>query len=146
MSKSFWDDLSYFRPTEGFGDPDKMNEAFMRKLDAFRGSLSHQIKILEGYATNGHAENSYHYQGLAVDCRLLDKKGHISSLADHIIAAMKSPFGGIGIYTWSPIGPFLHLDDRLIYERRRIWVCQVKGRYETLSEQFLSKIGSNSVV
>ena len=133
----FWPSLRFFKRTEGFGNPDKMNEAFMRKLDDFRAYSGYPFKILEGYASSGHAPNSYHYQGLAVDMRLVDSKGEALGVDEHLVLAMRAPFGGIGIYTWSPMGPFLHFDDRPFHDRRRIWVCRDKGKYEPFSAEFL---------
>lgn len=132
----YWQELAHFTRAE-FNEPDKMNEAFIRKLDAYRSHFGRPFKILESYATTGHLPGSYHYQGLAVDMRLLDNSGQALDLDEHLVLAMGAPFGGIGIYTWSPNGVFVHFDDRPYYERRRIWVCRDKGKYEPFSAQFL---------
>lgn len=133
-----FDQLKYFKRSENFGDPDKMNPDFLLELDNFRSTLSCQIRILCGFAISGHAVDSYHYRGRAVDCRLI-KDGAPLSISEHILIAIKAPFGGVGIYTHSPNGPFLHLDNRLATYDRKIWVCEKEGEYQNLSLEFLRK-------
>lgn len=120
-----------------------MDPAFLIKLDKFRGHVGElfrdvSFKVHEGFATSGHSANSYHYKGLAVDGRFW-RNGKPLSIADHMAIAMISPFGGVGIYTWSPNGAFLHFDDRIIENKRAVWACASEGKYEPFSGQFLSK-------
>jgi uncharacterized protein YcbK (DUF882 family) len=136
VSDNVWLQLKHFKITENWGDPEKMDPGFLRKLDAFRASVGYPFEVHEGYATSGHAIGSYHYKGMAVDGRFTHQ-GKALSLEEHIAIAMKAPFGGIGIYTWSHNGPFLHLDDRPIDDRRRVWVCEQAGQYSPFSGQFL---------
>lgn len=135
---SVWDELKYFKRDEKWGDPDKMDPAFLILLDKFRGVIGHSFTVNEGFAADGHAPNSFHYQGRAVDGRFINR-GRVLSIEEHISIAMKSPFGGIGIYTWSPNGPFVHFDNRPIDNYRRVWVCEKKGQYSSFSGHFLSQ-------
>lgn len=114
-----------------------MDSAFLRRLDYFRAFVNLTFEVHEGYATTGHAPGSYHYKGMAVDGRFVSRKGWPVSLAETIAIAMRAPFGGIGIYTWSKNGTFLHFDDRPIHDRRSVWVCEKPGQYLPISEQFL---------
>lgn len=143
MPHDVWSQLKFFRRNESWGDPDFMDPAFLIKLDRFRGHAGDLIggvsfKVHEGYATKGHSSNSYHYKGLAVDGRFW-RNGKPLSFEDHMALAMISPFGGVGIYTWSTNGTFLHFDDRIIESKRSVWVCETEGKYMPFSGQFLSK-------
>lgn len=138
MQHDVWSELKHFKKSENWGDPDKMDPAFLIKLDRFRGWIGHSFKVNEGYAADGHAPNSYHYRGMAVDGRFMDGNRPLS-LEEHIAICMKAPFGGIGIYTWSKNGVFVHFDDRLIDFRRSIWICEQQGQYSPLSGNFIVK-------
>lgn len=136
-----WKELKYFSKTEEWGDPARMDPAFLILLDNFRATIPYRIVLTSpAFAGSGHAENSYHYKGRAVDCRLKTMNGRVASLQEHVLIALRSPFGGVGIYTWSPLGPFLHFDNRTMMEDRKIWVCEKKGIYRNLDERFLEKV------
>lgn len=123
-----------------------MDPFFLKKLDAWRGTLPSLSFVLTtpAYSTKGHSENSYHYRGQAVDGRLIEKAtGRVLSAFEHFVIAMKSPFGGIGLYTWSKRGPFIHLDYRPYFAERKIWVCLKQGVYENLSENFIRSLSSD---
>lgn len=128
-----WSQIKYFTPKERWGNPSMMNEKFVKKLDAFRAFVNHPIFITEGYAINGHSPNSYHYKGMAADCKFINK-----DLKFHVWAALHSPFGGVGIYTW---GPFLHLDDRPhLPGKRTIWISHRPQIYEPFNMEFLDEV------
>lgn len=137
-----WDSFKHFKKTERWGDPDKMNLEFVKMLDDFRDHIKTPITILEGYATYGHVSQSQHYLGRAADLRIQnnDTKKPLSA-AEHLILSMRSPFTGIGIYTWSPNGPFVHWDNRPLTDgERKIWVSTQKGQYLPISKEFLEKV------
>lgn len=138
MEPSDWALLKYFSIKENWGDPSKMNANFLLKLDRFRGAVGQPFDLTTpAYTTYGHSDGSYHYRGLAVDGRFVDAKTRKPlTLAEHILIALKAPFNGVGIYTWSPKGTFLHLDDRKSDERK-IWVSDKQGKYENLSSDWL---------
>jgi len=135
-------DLKHFKPNE-FNCPEKMDHWFLRQLDQFRDIVlkDYQFKITASYATTGHSEDSYHYKGQAVDGYITVLGGIRLSAVEQFILAMRSPFHGIGIYTWSPNGAFLHLDCRPTFERK-IWVCEKPGEYRNLNASFLEQISS----
>lgn len=132
-----WDNLKHFKRTEAWGNPDKMDPNFLILLDYFREVVGVPFIITSGWASSGHAENSFHYKGRAVDGRFVDKEGKALSLSDQFVLAMRSPFTGIGIYTWSARGTFLHFDNRSVLGERKIWTCEEKGRYANLNGDFL---------
>jgi uncharacterized protein YcbK (DUF882 family) len=134
-----WDQLTHFRKQEAWGDPDKMDHDFLIQLDNFRGHVNHAFRVLCGFDTEGHVKNSYHYIGRAVDGRFLNMEGEPLSLKEHLMIVLGSPFGGAGIYTWSPNGTFLHLDNRPAQFNRKIWICEEKGIYRNLDEAFIQK-------
>lgn len=116
-----------------------MDGYFMEAIDQFREDIGVSMSIHCGYATEGHAENSYHYLGRAIDFHF-EEEGRRLSLEEHILLALRSPFGGIGIYTWSPNGPFLHFDNRKIEGARKIWICENQGIYRNLGLSFLRSV------
>jgi hypothetical protein len=142
-----WKLLLNFKESERWGDSSKMNVAFLLKLDAYithvKKAHKNAICVLTAEAWtdgHGHSDKSYHYLGRAVDCRFVDATTKKPlSLVDHLFIALKSPFSGVGIYTWSANGPYLHFDDRKESERK-IWVCTKRGQYENLNAEFLREV------
>jgi len=67
MTKEQWKTIKHFNPKEKWGDPEKMDYRLVWMLDRLREKIGKPIIIHCGYATDGHAENSYHYKGQAVD-------------------------------------------------------------------------------
>jgi len=132
--KDKWKKLKYFTPDEAWGDPDKMDSHLLFYLDGLRKFIKHKIIIHCG-TQGAHCRNSYHYQGLAVDCHAED----ISLLAFYL-ASERFPFGGIGIYpTWHNKG--LHLDIRPVYYGRKPearW-AKVHNLYVDLSDEFVRR-------
>lgn len=112
-----------------------MDFAFMTKLDAWRDSISFKVQILEGWNTTGHAKDSYHYKGRAIDGRLIG-----ATLTDHFYIWLRSPFGGAGLYTWGAGGPFFHFDDRPQIYKKTLWVSFVKGEYEAFDRDSMKKL------
>ena len=115
-----------------------MDHWFLKQLDEYRAIIDVPFIITEDFAATGHANNSFHYRGRAVDGHF-EKNGKRLSAVAQLILALQSPFHGIGIYTWSENGAFLHLDNRSTFERH-IWICETKGVYRNLDLDFLKKI------
>jgi len=134
-----WNKFRHFRRSEAWGDPDRMNIGFVYELDQFRDAVRKRFVVTRGFATTGHATDSYHYKGRAVDGRFVDEDGVSLSLAEHIAICMQAPFNGIGIYTYSPNGTFVHFDNRLSQFRRVIWVCNEPGVYRPITESFVKQ-------
>lgn len=136
-----WSVFRHFKPTEKWGNPDEMEFELVKALDDFRDTKDTPLVIMEGFATSGHSERSYHYKGMAVDCRFVDPKTKLAKdLQFHTMAALQSPFGGIGIYTWGASGPFLHLDIRPVKGQRVMWISESPRIYKPLTIEFLHRI------
>ena len=78
-----WDNLKHFKRTEAWGNPDRMDANFLILLDYFREMVGVSFVVTAGWANSGHAENSYHYKGRAVDGRFIDRDGKVLPLSDH---------------------------------------------------------------
>lgn len=141
-----WESFKHFKKTEKWGDPDKMDLNFVKLLDDFRHHIDHPITILEGYALYGHVSQSQHHIGKAADLRIHNKETKKPlSAAEHLLLSTRSPFNGIGIYTWSANGPFVHWDNRdLIDGERKIWVSTKPGIYSPITKEFLEIVLSVS--
>lgn len=138
MTPDQWKRIHYFSPQEKFGDPLKMDYSFMLKLDYWRSHYledDEKVQILEGWNTTGHAKNSYHYKGMAVDCRIIK-----ADLMRHLFVMLHSPFGGCGLYTWGAGGPFLHFDDRPQLAKKTLWVSFKQGEYLPFTELTLNRV------
>lgn len=146
MTAELWKSLQFFSRHENWGDPEKMDADFVQQLDHFRGIIGKPFVLTcAAFATHGHSENSYHYKGRAADGRFVDSDTHEAlSIKEHILIALRAPFGGVGIYTHSSLGPFLHFDNRVATYDRKIWTSEKEGHYENLSIDFLSRyLGGN---
>lgn len=119
-----------------------MDEDFLRALDQFRGVINKPcVLTCPAYSETGHLAHSQHYLGKAVDCRFIDPMTSLPlSLKEHLIIAMRAPFQGVGIYTWSSFGPFLHLDFRVSDGSRKFWVSKSQDHYENISVEFLESV------
>jgi len=106
MTNKDWESIRYFTKDEKWGDPLKMNLHLLLMLDALRGHTGAPFIIHCGFESSGHAAESQHYLGRAVDFHATG-----ISLADLFTYSMKFDFRGVGIYPgWN--NPGLHLDVR----------------------------------
>ena len=69
MSKinEFWRNIRHFSPHENWGDPSRINPLLLIILDGLRELVGKPFVIHCAYEHKGHAPNSYHYTGDAVD-------------------------------------------------------------------------------
>lgn len=135
-----FENLKFFKRTENWGDPDRMNPILLKTLDNFRAFVGKPIVITCG--TQGvHADESEHYKGNAVDLICPGVK-----LLDLYLAAERFPFTGIGVYPdWrykeQTVGG-LHVDIRevahLSFGAR--WMGYA-GSYHALTFENLKKFG-----
>jgi len=107
-----WGRVKYFSESENWGNPFKIQEDLVLKLNDWRELIGSSVIITSG--TQGlHVEGSYHYKGMAADCVITDAKMHP---LDMYIAAVRCGFKGIGYYNFwkygSNIVPGFHLDVR----------------------------------
>jgi hypothetical protein len=132
----FWESIKYFSYLEFSAPEDResgllMNHFLVMSLDDLRKLLGSPIIIHEngGYSFKGHSENSFHYEGKAVDFHVHpDCKLSPRQQAQVILSTGK--FGGVGFYpVWHPV-PGFHVDVRQGFQ---IWK-KVGGQYIYLFE------------
>ena len=136
MTSELWDNIRYFKPTDNFGDPFKMNVSLIFALDRLREYVNKPIIIHCGYEERD--KKSWHTEGLAVDLHI---KG--LGLIDQFLAASRfDMFNGIGIYKcWR--NPGLHLDNRPHKSKRDFdarWICLEQGKYLAFNSRNFKKL------
>lgn len=121
-------DLRYFKPSEWPKDPSKVDPRLCYALDAVREAAGAPISIHVAWDKGGHAANSFHYRGLAVDFHFLGPIPPVHQLN----AILPVPeIMGIGRYpSWAH--PGWHVDLRP--SPRLFWVEQ-DGRYVYFREE-----------
>jgi hypothetical protein len=116
-----WDDfLPYFTPGEcGEG----MDYGFMLRVLALRRRLNTRMIVHAGCERAGHAPDSYHGKGLALDF-------HVENVSPRRVLMeidRLGCFGGAGYYPWWS-HPGFHIDDRPAGRYQR-WVSPARGEY-----------------
>jgi hypothetical protein len=125
MSPEEWKEFDDFSAAEcGEG----MNLFFMRKVVKLRAFLGLPMIVTAGWAIDGHAENSYHYQGRALDFWVDADPRFVMRKIDII-----GEFNGVGYYPWSK-HRFFHIDDRNQNKYQR-WVSKTPGQYVYLLDR-----------
>jgi hypothetical protein len=139
MTEADYKRLIHFKMSE-FKNPLNLRQDLVYSLDWMRQWMGMPFVIHEDFATTGHAPNSYHYQGAAVDGHFVyDKsKFSFSDIAGKVLniryeLANKSIiflFFGVGIYPhWN--NPGFHLDIRPPKDgfRPTVWVSSAQNVY-----------------
>lgn len=129
MTKNDWLDITYFKRTDNWGDPDLMDSKLIHLLQNFR--MMAETPIVVSCGTQGkHAKNSAHPLGRAVDILFPEK--NLSDIPELFIKATKLQFQGIGIYShWKyndKIIGGMHLDNQP-RPTRAYWICHSDGQY-----------------
>jgi hypothetical protein len=119
--------MKYFKNTE-FKDISKLDKGMLIMLDNYREILGYPVNINSDYEQSGHANNSEHYEGKAVDC------SSKAPLWWQYICAERVGFENIGLYpNWKT--PGLHLGIRGNESRRWIGLGSGKDqKYEKYNE------------
>jgi len=105
-----------------------MQPEFLDKLLALRHLVGIPIVVNPngGFSTTGHAKNSAHYLGLAVDFRV---PGCPIDRLSNFIRQMN--FNGVGFYEhWKP-DPGFHVD---MAKRHARWIRTKDGKYVSLTQ------------
>jgi len=109
-----WDQLKHFKRTEAWGQPEAMNGMLLLLMDAIADQAAVPVIIHCGYEMSGHAKNSQHKTGGAVDFHLKANQPFIQQieLIERILCELQvSKYVGLGIYPdWN--NPGFHLDVR----------------------------------
>ncbi|RLB06429.1 MAG: hypothetical protein DRG83_00170 [Deltaproteobacteria bacterium] len=124
-SRVDWNQIRHFRQDE-WGRWEFVDPRLIYMMDQLREEIGAPIIIHEAYATSGHAKNSYHYIGKAVDFHIKTKKSFRTQLA----VIMRIGFTGIGFYPWWE-HPGWHVDIRPAF-KTQLWVSPEKGVYKYL--------------
>ena len=118
LKNMIWDKLRYFKRSEAWGNPDKINGFLLILLDEIRHRASvinpdAYIVIHCGYELTGHTENSQHYKGSAADFHIVGLslfKAYVL-IVETIKDIQVSDKVGLGVYLgWN--SPGFHLDVR----------------------------------
>ncbi len=138
MTKKQWQSVyPIFKPSENWGDPKKMDYVLIWMLHRLRRTIGKPFIIHCGYETEGHAPNSYHKKGEAVDFYVRGREeidvpeDGITSIESWccvnytFLSEIVNMFDiGVGIYPyWNNPGFHFDLGDR------RIWWQDEKGKY-----------------
>lgn len=140
--------LKHFTPNEkdhkgrpnAFGDFNKMNGLLLRLLDEWRDEVGKPCTIHCGYELTGHASQSYHAIGSAVDCHF---SGVSLWTAYQALQKVLSRYNlqnrvGIGVYTWWA-NPGFHFDTRGF---ELTWLSEKSGVYVYDKAKTIAKMKS----
>lgn len=121
-----WAKIAHFKPTDNWGNIERVNPALIYALEAFRKFVNCPIILNNAYRAGDKGE---HGKGNAADIVVAGL--HV---VDQFLAAEKSGlFCGIGIYPyWNR--PGIHVD---LGGRGRRWARNSKKEYVALSWQFM---------
>jgi hypothetical protein len=101
--------LTYFKPDE-FDNFQMMNSEFLLFIDSVRDKVAIRWKIKKDYATAGHSPTSMHYQGRAIDFKMLSDADLLSQ-ASHLLNCLCGSVFRLGVYPgWNE--PGFHLDNK----------------------------------
>ena len=155
--RRIWRTLRYFSPEE-FHYPNKLNPDMLRLLDSMRASIDGQgiVTINADFDFAGHAPNSWHYKGRAVDLVIRNSETKEPlNIVTQLLIALRFNWKGIGVYPYWR-SPGLHLDNRPLSstDRRAMWWQDESGKYRAIEDfyklyiptygQNLSKEGSDA--
>jgi len=129
-----WSKVKYFKRTEAWGDPDKINPLLVYSLDALREFTGRAIIINNAYRPD---DPGTHGNGDAADVVIVG----LSVIDQFLMAERTRLFSGIGVYPfWNR--PGLHLDVRSLqpHQHGPRWGRNAAGIYVALNWEFLRKI------
>lgn len=120
MTEDQWTDFHpYFTAAECGAE---MDYDFMCEVLDFRKLLGYPMHIIDGFATAGHSEDSYHYSGRALDFWTQWDVRYTLALIDRM-----GVFNGAGFYPRGAHNSF-HIDNRPVEQYQR-WLSSEKGQY-----------------
>ena len=122
-----WNEIKHFRREEFKKDPDKISPQLVKLMDGIREVSGFPIVIHVAWDDSGHAPNSYHYKGLAVDFHWVASLDRFPYLEQFLLLSQFREIGGIGFYPhWNH--PGWHIDLRPS-TYRMLWFRDAKGKY-----------------
>lgn len=134
MNKVNWELVRHFKPSENWGDADKMNPKLIYRLDSFRDHLKIPIVVTRGIGVS-EFDHSQHPLGNAVDIVFPNRK--LFHLIDIYHEACSFGFTGVGLYPhWhyhDRVVGGLHIDMRSLKQRQKAarWLCVLVNGKQT---------------
>lgn len=118
MKDSDWDKVRNFEKKEWGAMPERNAPGLVYALDEIRNAAGVAVYIIDAFATNGHAEYSYHYTGLA--CDFYFEMDSLTPIEQFLIISQFKIIGAIG---WYPVHYHKnwHIDLRF-GDRRTYWL------------------------
>ena len=110
---TLWTQTRYFKRSEAWGDPSKMNGGLILSLDLIRHYFDVPFVVHCGYEVDGHSKDSQHYLGNAVDFHVkhMSFRDSCRKLIQTVKYLQLSNFIGLGFYPeWN--NPGFHIDLR----------------------------------
>ena len=124
MTPGQWKEFAPYFSAQECGEG--MDYHFMRDVLELRNELRAPMVVHVGFSRSGHAADSYHYKGLALDFHVPNAAPrHILSVIDAL-----GHFGGVGFYPWWN-NPGFHIDHRP-FDKYQRWLSPKEGLYNYL--------------
>lgn len=121
--------MKYFSDKDNFGDLSKMDVGFLNMLDNIRDEYGLPFIIHCGWEIKGHADNSGHGFGKAVDFHIKDNKRNIKEQWLMLVVCITK----LGYYDCAELGvypywnnPGFHLGKS---DRAKRWGRDITGKY-----------------
>lgn len=130
-----WEKVRWFKRSENWGDPDKINPLLVYSLDALREYAGKSIIINNAYRPDD--KGSTHADGDAADIVIVG----LPVVDQFLLVERTRLFTGIGIYPyWNK--PGLHVDVRTLQPNQHgaRWARNEKGLYVALDWKFIRNI------
>lgn len=147
MPKSkIWNFINHFSMFENWGNPNKISGILLLVINAVRDILGLPIRLSSpAWSDHGHASNSYHYKGMALDGYITRSVFTVFEILDNFIKALEDKLQihnyALGYYPWwndkKCVG--IHFDVR---EKQVFWISPKQGEYIYYSnkEDFLEAV------
>jgi len=135
-----WSKVRNFHQSEWQTDPLRVSPQLVYLVDECTTAIKNRFPLAYAvihvaYETSGHAVDSQHYLGLAVDLHFAN-----ISLLDQFLMVERFPFTGVGLYPfWT--NPGVHLDIREVAENGGArWWRGAGGEYKEMNAELFKMI------
>jgi hypothetical protein len=132
-----WTFIKNFKPSENWGQPNKISGILLFVIDAVRSLLGLPIMLTDYPAcpetNSGHSPHSYHYLGMALDAYIgrgsftvLEVLRNFTSILEIDLQIHNYGLGYYPFWTKYPNGIGIHFDVR---EKQTFWISPKAGEY-----------------